>query len=203
MDRKQKFSAGLDDEFMSLSIPDGNKAFALNDERIVPGISIGNSEVGIASLSIAAFLLRIVCTNGLISKTAVSSSYRHVSLKVLSEFPDVLKNVSSEFLKQKDRLKISLESTVENPESTIDSFNRQFQLSASEKEAVTWAFPLEFGTTMFNVVNTYTRAAQYTALSAESQAPFAENRGHYTFHDEVKRQNLKTSIQTGGNSYGS
>jgi len=43
--------------------------------------------VGLASLSVAAFFLRVVCTNGMISKTEVSASYRHISLKTLGEFP--------------------------------------------------------------------------------------------------------------------
>jgi hypothetical protein len=65
----------LDGEFMSLSIPDGNKTFSLNNEKITPGVSISNSEVGLASLSVSAFFLRLVCTNGMISKTEVSASY--------------------------------------------------------------------------------------------------------------------------------
>ena len=43
----------------------------------------------------------------------------------------------------------SIESQVDNPESTIESFNRQFQLGKTEKEAVEWAWPLEAGDTMF------------------------------------------------------
>ena len=31
-----------------------------------------------------------------------------------------------------------------------------------------WAWPLEAGETMFNVVNTYARAAQFKGLTAES-----------------------------------
>ena len=55
---------------------------------------------------------------------------------------------------------------MDDPESTLASFNRQFGLNASEKEAVEWA--MEMGDTMFNVVNTYTRSAQWDELSAES-----------------------------------
>ncbi len=55
-----------------------------------------------------------------------------------------------------------------NPESTIETFNRQFQLGKIEKEAVEWAWPLEAVDTMFNVVNAYTRAAQFEGLTAES-----------------------------------
>ena len=45
-----------------------------------------------------------------------------------------------------------LDPGVDNPESTLASFNRQFSLNASEKEAVEWAWPMEMGDTMFNVV---------------------------------------------------
>jgi hypothetical protein len=52
--------------------------------------------------------------------------------------------------------------------ATIERFNRQFALGEREKEAVAWAWPLESGETMFNVVNTYTRAAAMEGLPAES-----------------------------------
>jgi len=158
----------LDAQFMSLSILEGKQAFEINGEKMVPGISVSNSEVGLSSLSIAAFFLRLVCTNGMIAKTAVSTSFRHVSLKILREFPSVIEDVSRKALHQKEAFKHSMESPVNNPESTIDSFNRQFQLSSAEKEAVTWALPFEYGKTMFNIVNTYTKASQYEKLSAES-----------------------------------
>jgi hypothetical protein len=158
----------LDPEFMSLSIPDGAKAFDINGDKFKPGISISNSEVGLASLSIAAFVLRLICTNGLVSKSDVSASYRHVSTKILSEFPQVLDKVSYELGTKKSQFKLSMESPVDNPESTLASFNRQFGLNVKEKEAVDWAWPQEMGGNMFNVVNTYTRAAQWDELSAES-----------------------------------
>jgi hypothetical protein len=158
----------LDPEFMSLSIPDGRHAFDINGDKFKPGISISNSEVGLASLSISAFVLRLICTNGLVAKSDVSASYRHVSTKILSEFPQVLDQVSYELGAQRAQFKLSMESSVNDPESTLASFNRQFGLNAQEKEAVEWAFPKEIGNTMFAIVNTYTRAAQWDELSAES-----------------------------------
>jgi len=112
--------------------------------------------------------LRLVCTNGMISKTEVSASYRHISGKILSELPKVLTDVSSELGKKKDQFRLSIESKVEHPEMTISSFNNQFQLNKEEKEAVEWAMPLEFGQTMFHVMNVYTKAAQYPELPADS-----------------------------------
>jgi hypothetical protein len=163
-----KVQCDLDGTFMSLNIPDGNKTFSINGDKITPGISICNSEVGLSSLHIAAFFLRLVCTNGMVSKTEISSSYRHVSTKVLNEFPEVIEKVSGEIAGKRDQFRISIESPVDNPGSTIEAFNRQFQLGKIEKEAVEWAWPLEAGETMFSVVNTYTRAAQFEGLTAEA-----------------------------------
>ena len=98
----------------------------------------------------------------------MSSSYRHVSTKIIREFPQVLEKVSEELGKHRSQFKLSVESPVDNPESTLNSFNRQFGLNPQEKEAVEWAWPMEMGGNMFAIVNTYTRAAQWDPLSAES-----------------------------------
>lgn len=158
----------LDAEFMLVSILDRKGSFSINGEKMTPGFSISNSEVGLASLSIAAFVLRLICTNGMISKTEVSASYRHVSLKILNEFPKVLDNVSLELGKQKDQFRISIGSKVENPLMTLESFNRQFQVGEKEREAVEWGWNQEPGNTMFHIVNSYTRAAQFEGLPAEA-----------------------------------
>jgi len=163
-----RVQCSLDQEFMLLSIMDGKQAFKINDDTFKPGVSISNSEVGLASLSIAAFVLRLVCSNGLIRKTEIGASYRHVSHKILDEFPQVLENVSYELGKQKGQFLLSMESPVDNPDVTIKSFNRQFQLNQQQKEAVEWSWTQEMGVTMFHIVNTYTRASQFPGLSAES-----------------------------------
>lgn len=163
-----KVQCSLDGEFMLLSIPDGRRQFKINGDKMTPGISISNSEVGLASLSVSAFLLRLVCTNGMVSKDEISASYRHISTKILTELPQVFQKVADGLGKQKDRLKLSLESPVTDPLATIERFNRQFALGEREKEAVALSWPKEAGETMFNVVNTYTRAAAMEGLPAES-----------------------------------
>jgi len=158
----------IDGEFMSLSLMDGERSFDLKGDKFRPGISVSNSEVGLASLSIAAFILRLVCTNGLISKTDMGVSYRHVSMKILTDFPDIIERLSNELSAQKSQLKFSMDSKVDNPQATIESFNRQFQLKQEERDAVEWAWPHESGGMMFNIVQTYTRSAQYSGLNPES-----------------------------------
>lgn len=157
----------VDHEFMMLNIPEG-KAFTVNGDKMRPGLSLSNSEVGIAALSISAFILRLVCTNGMISSTHVAEKYKHISRRILDEFPEVLGRVSNELASQKNRFLLSLNSKVAHPENTIKSLNRQFALGKVEQEAVEWAWPQEAGDTMFHIVNTYTRAAQFENLPSES-----------------------------------
>lgn len=158
----------IDPDFMLISIPDSNRAFSFKGDTMYPGISVSNSEVGLASLSLAVFVLRLVCTNGMISKTEVSASYRHVSSRIMDEFPNVMGNIRHELERKRNQIKLSMESKVDDPLSTINNFNKQFQLGQSEAKAVEWAWPMEEGDTMFNIINVYTRASQHRELSAES-----------------------------------
>jgi hypothetical protein len=159
----------LDEEFLSINIPDEAKTFGIaRNDKIVPGVSICNSEVGVSALKISTYFLRLVCTNGLIGKTQVASSFRHISRKIIIDFPEVMTAVGYSLGRQKDQFRISLESKVDDPQSTMIAFNKQFMLQKIEIEAVNWAWKYEAGHTMFNVVNTYTRAAEYQLISAES-----------------------------------
>jgi hypothetical protein len=62
------------------------------------------------------------------------------------------------------RLLLSAETRVDDPIGTVNSLNRQFQLSKKEGEAVKRALEYEQGYTMFHVINAYTRGAQDRAL---------------------------------------
>ena len=159
----------IDEEFMGLNIPDERKLFELpGRDRMMPGISISNSEVGLSSLSISAFILRLVCSNGLISTTQESASYRHISERVLVEFRNIVKNLSNNIGNQRRGWEISLNTPCKSAEETFKSFNRQFNLRDNEIKAVEWAWPQQSGDSMFNIVNTYTKAAHYPKLPAES-----------------------------------
>ena len=158
----------LDAEFMSLSFPDSSRTFDLGGDRITPGLSICNSEVGLSSLRIAAFYLRLVCTNGLIAKTQIAIAYRHISRKILDDFPAVFAQVSQQQLRQREQFRISMESRVDDSPATIKALNRQFILSEKEQEAVDWGWGWEPGGTMFHIINAYTRAAMFNGLPASS-----------------------------------
>ncbi len=172
--------ASLDDEFMLLNIPSPHRTFQVKrNDGIQPGISITNSEVGLAALGISAYCLRLICTNGLISQSEVKNNYRHISNRILSEFPSVIEQVTSNLDQQRNQWAISIQSPVEDPLSTLKTFNRQYQLSEREEEAVNSAWPYEINgqPTMFNIVNTYTRAAQHPRLSVENRVKLQKTGG--------------------------
>jgi hypothetical protein len=79
-----------------------------------------------------------------------------------------LEYVFIEFGKQKSQFRISMQTPVEKPLMTIESFNRQFQIGEKEREAVKWGWEQEMGKTMFHIVNAYTRGTQFEGLSAEA-----------------------------------
>lgn len=157
----------LDQEILVMKVPDFTRTFAFGGDKIVPGISIANSEVGILAFSIEAYLYRLVCSNGLIAKTAVASRFKHISSKAMEEFPHILSQVIYESEHSQRRFEISTQTRVDNPLSTIATFNRQFLLTKREAEVVELAWQEEPGATMFQVINSYTRAAQDKTLTSE------------------------------------
>ena len=157
----------LDESLMVLKIPEYGRMFGLTEtDKIVPGISIANSEVGILALSIEAFFYRLVCSNGLIATTSVGSRFKHVSRRVMDKFPQVLSDVVYQSQENQGRFRLSMQTSVENPIRTIETFAKQFKLSQDETEIVQNAFYLEEGATMFHVINAFTRAAQEPVLTA-------------------------------------
>jgi hypothetical protein len=92
-----------------------------------------------------------------------------VSRRAIEEFGGILSQVIHESRHNQHQLRISTQKTVEDPLATIRSFNRQFQLTKNESEAVEKGWETEPGNTMFAVINAYTRAAQAVTISNEER----------------------------------
>ena len=159
----------LDPGFMSLSILDGKKAFEINGDKFKPGISISNSEVGLGIFVDSCIYPQVGLHkwNGFKDRNHLHPTVMYQprswmsSRRPWTKFP-------YELGAQKHKIGLSMESPVDDPMKTIESFNRQFNLNQPQKEAVEWAWPQEMGDNMFAVVNTYTRASQFKDLSAEN-----------------------------------
>lgn len=166
----QEVQYNLDGNMMVLKMPEYNKSFEIQvKDRLVPGISFINSEVGKIAFMITSYLLRLICTNGLLRSTPLSTSrFKHISKKPLENFPAIVDGVMANSQQHNDELMISVETSVEDPESTIKMFNRQFNIVKAEGEAVIDAWAIEPAYNMWGIVNGYTRAAQAPSLSAEA-----------------------------------
>jgi len=123
---------------------------------------------------VSAFILRLVCTNDSGAKTEISASYRHVSTKNSDRAPPGVREVADGLGKQRDRLKLSLESPVADPLATIERFNRQFALGSRKGGGCLVRGPKKAGETMFNVVNTYHQTAAMEGFASGEQFSVAE-----------------------------
>ena len=159
----------LNENILVVKVPEYDRSFTISvRDQIVPGISIANSEVGALALSIEAYMYRMVCSNGLIVKTAVGiSRFKHVSTRAVENFPETLSQVVGQSQRHQEKLLISTKTPVVNPFGTIESLSRQYGLGKTESEAVKAAWELEPGETMFAIINSFTRAAQAETLSVE------------------------------------
>ena len=156
----------IDGSMMILKMPDYGKTFGLSrDDKMVPGVTIANSEVGKLAFSIECFLYRLVCSNGLIATTSVASRFKHISKKALENFPEILAQVAMETHTNENRLRLSVDTTVDNPVSSINTFNRQFHIPAEDGEHVVQAWEADPVYSMFGVINSYTHAAQFPEVS--------------------------------------
>ena len=170
-DPSSEVQYSIDDGMFLLKIPEYDKTFGVNQgygmlDEIVPGIAFSNSEVGLLAFSIEAYLYRLVCTNGLISKTASTvSRFKHISNKGLENFPETLSAVIEGSSQKQIEFKLSSESHVDDPISSIDIFSKRFGLSQNENEIVQQSFEQEPGNTMFHVINSYTAAAKTDGLT--------------------------------------
>ncbi len=185
----QGFSPGmqvqysLDHGMFLLKIPNFEKAFGVNSghgplDEIVPGLAFANSEVGILAFSIESFFYRILCTNGLISiAKACSSRFKHISTKGLENFPQVLADVIDGSAQNQEGFKLSRESHVDDPFSSIEAFSRRFGLSQNEADIVKKSFEQEPGETLFHVINAFTASAKVEGLSTADVYKFEKAGG--------------------------
>ena len=167
---EQEVQYMLDDGLMVLKVPEYEKSFEVTlKDTVVPGLSIGNSEIGFLSFCIECFYLRLVCTNGIVVPVSVGQSrFKHISRKAFEALPETIRQVAESSNRQQAQMVISVNTPVYNPTKTIESFNKRFGLTLAEGEMVKAAFAQEPGETMWNVIQAYTGSAKAPELTVEA-----------------------------------
>ena len=167
---EQEVQYMLDDGMMVVKVPEYARSFevALKD-NVVPGLSIGNSEIGFLSFCIECFYLRLVCTNGMVVPVSIGQSrFKHISRKAFEALPETIRQVAESSNRHQAQMVISVNTPVHNPIQTIESFNKRFGLTQAEGEMVKASFAQETGETMWNVIQAYTGSAKSPELTVEA-----------------------------------
>ena len=167
---EQEVQYMLDDGLMVVKVPEYGRSFevALKD-TVIPGISIGNSEIGLLSFTIECFYLRLVCTNGMVVPVSTGQSrFKHISRKAFEALPETIRQVAESSNRQQAKMLLSVNTPVHNPVQTIESFNKRFGLTLAEAEMVKASFAREPGETLWHVIQAYTGSARAPELSVEA-----------------------------------
>lgn len=127
------------------------------------GIMIGNSEVGMGSVSVEPFVFRKPCTNDLIVSQEKSFRHAHIHLteyemtrrmaEAVSEGFRVASSVLDAFLRTR-------EEPVEDPLAAIRKIAEARQLSQKMKDELVSSYLIEPEGSRFGVINAFTNAAQ-------------------------------------------
>jgi hypothetical protein len=130
------------------------------------GIMIGNSEVGMGSVSVEPFVFRKPCTNDLIVAPEKSFRHAHIHLtaheltrrmaEALSDGFRIASSVLDVFLK-------SREEPITDPLKTIRKIAEARQFSQKLTDEIVSSYLVEPGANRFGVINAFTHAAQKLA----------------------------------------
>jgi hypothetical protein len=127
------------------------------------GVMIGNSEVGMGSVSIEPFVFRLACTNDLVVSKEQSFRHPHTRLTVdelrkgtalaISIAFKVAASVLDRFLEAREEMMV-------DPVETIRQLAEARKMSQKFADEVASSYAVEPEPTRFGVINAFTRAAQ-------------------------------------------
>jgi hypothetical protein len=130
------------------------------------GVMVGNSEVGLGSISVEPFVFRLACTNDLVVTREKSFKHAHIHLtahelnrrmaEALSDAFRVASSVLDSFLKTR-------EEPVANPVATIRELAAKRDLSQKFTDQAVSRYQAEPEPSRFGVINAFTSAAQLLA----------------------------------------
>ena len=127
------------------------------------GIMIGNSEVGLGSISVEPFLYRKACTNDLVVTQEKSFRHAHIHLTV-SELRNRMADAISDSFRVAatvlDTFLLTRGEPVADPVETIRQLAEGRKMSQKFVDEVVSSYAAEPEPTRFGVINAFTRAAQ-------------------------------------------
>ena len=162
--------AHLDGDALSVSFINRDNPFDISelDDMAAMAWNLSNSETGRMGISLTGAIYRFICSNGVLSPASANMRKRHISTSVLDSLPEMMAEAMTKLERMKEQFRISLDTPVSDPEATIETINRQFQLDKLERDAVAWGYQHEPGESMFEIVQAYSKSPQKSGLPAYS-----------------------------------
>ena len=166
----QKVQYLLNDGLMVVKVAEYGRSFSVAyKDEVIPGLSFGNSEIGLLSFCVECFYLRLVCTNGLVVPVSVGQSrFKHISRKAFEELSETIRMVADSSSRQQNQMVISANTPVHNPIQTIETFNKRFALTQEQGELVKTSWQQEPIQNMWGVIQAYTASAKVPWLDAQT-----------------------------------
>jgi hypothetical protein len=133
------------------------------DSGLKAGIMVGNSEVGLGSVSVEPFVYRKACTNDLVVTQEKSFRHAHIHLTASEMRRRMAEAVSDAFkiaASVLDTFLLTREQPVTDPVETIRQLAEARKMSQKFADEVVSSYAAEPEPTRFGVINAFTRAAQ-------------------------------------------
>jgi len=169
----------LTEQYMYMKVVQPHEIREIKEnDKVVPGLILSNSEVGAGSFKVEPFILRLVCNNGLIGEQVIRKihlgerrdigdvwSDKTLKMKdevLWSEVKDVIKATFDPtiFNEWVEKLKRGTEIEVESPTTAVDSVAAKYSISEEKKRDLLDYFTTQEAPTQWGLANAVTRLAQ-------------------------------------------
>ncbi|MBX3117434.1 MAG: hypothetical protein KF784_00095 [Fimbriimonadaceae bacterium] len=137
-----------------------------DDDPILAGVHIANSEVGMRTLTINAILYRQVCTNGMVRLVRNQNLYARKHIGAQPEnLCEIIQLSAREALDtgriELNKLQQSRNFRITEPKSTLDNLSKAWTLTESVLETIQRQLPMNrLAFTAFDLINAITATAQ-------------------------------------------
>ncbi|MBC8521277.1 MAG: DUF932 domain-containing protein [Methanomicrobia archaeon] len=148
------------------------------NDKVVPGVILSNSEVGAGSFKVEPFMLRLVCNNGMIGEQVIrkihlgerrdvgdiwsDETLRKKDETLWSETTDVIKATFDPtiFNEWVDKMKRGTEVEVESPTKAVNNIAAKYNINEDKKNELLDYFTTKEAPTQWGLANAVTRIAQ-------------------------------------------
>ncbi len=151
------------------------RTFGRSDD-LTPGISIRNSEVGLACVELSGLIYRRICLNGLILSGKQSNwRRRHIGdSRFGDQVREAIRNLQGAASDSMSRFAGLQGIKVDDMPGMFDRVVQKFELTKVQHEAINTAFNIEPGESLYAGVNAITRAGNAETLDLDSRRQLQE-----------------------------